>query len=220
MVGRTGSIRPEVPRACHRSSRHVLLFFILAGHENFPARRFGTRAKKLPKGKQVPVFLGALDQFCGVGMSKANASRDLNCVANRELLISNHCTPPSDRFVSRIVLVGTLGSLRSPYWKRKVGLAGQNCTHRCRVLGAGRKKAEQRDESLQSANGEYVIEIGAGPFTIGQTSSRLKGAEAATAWGDGVMQDYSRLSSTYRGSRQIKISHRLERLVRGLKSCR
>ncbi len=219
MVGRTGSIRPEVPRASGSPPEHVLLFFALAGRGIFPARRFQTRMEKLPFGRQVRVFMDALDEFCGVGMSKANASRDLNCVAKCELSICNHCTPPSDRFVSSIVFVGIPGSLRSPFRKRKVWLANQDCTLRRCVRGAGSEN-EQRNESHQSAYGEYVIELGAARFTIGLTSSLLDGANAGMALGDDGMQDSFRLPSTSRPFQANQRSRRREGHVRGMKLCR
>jgi len=167
MVGRTGKIRPRVPWASGSLHIHFLHFFVSAGYGTFPARKLETRAgDKLPKGKEVLVFLDVLDEKSGVGMSKACASCDPNCVTNCESLICNHCTPPSDRFVSSFVIVGALGSHRSQSRKRKVCHADEDCAHRRSDNGA-RCENEHRDESLQSAYGKHGINIGASQIGMG-----------------------------------------------------
>ena len=219
MVGRTGIIRPELPGASGSPPKHVLQFFALAGRGIFPARKLVTRSDKLPKGKEVRVFLAALDENCGVGMSKANASSYPNCVTSCESFICNHCTPPSDRFVSSIVLVGALGSHRSPSREHKVWHAVEDCAQRRSDNGAEREN-EQRDESLQSAYGEHVIESGAGQIMIGQMSSLLNRADAGMAKGGGRMHCELRFVFTSHAFQANPISRRPVEHVRGLKTCK
>ena len=192
LEGQEGSCHAFPGRAARRH-RYVLQFFVSAGYVRFPARNLKTRAAdKLSKSKEVRVFLDVLDVNCGVGMSKANAPRDPNCVTNCESLICNHCTPPSDRFVHSVVIVGALGSHRRPSWKSKVGQVSEDCAQR-RSNDGGICENEQRDESLQSAYGKRVINFGAGQIKIGRPFRLLNCAGAGTVKGDGGMHGELRI---------------------------
>lgn len=220
MVGRTGSIRPEVPRASCSPPRHVLQFFVFAGRQIFSARRIETRAAgRLLNGKEVRVLSNALDENLGVGMSKAKASCDPSWVRCCELLVSNHCTPPSDRFVSGIVIPGAKGSHGSLLWKRKPGQAtGSYALGRiCSVAWCGVTKEY---ESLRSANGGHRTKLGVGQIDMRLTYRFLNRADAGIAAGDGGMQSEIRPSVTPHAVPANPISIRPEGRERGQKTCR
>ena len=220
MVGWTGKVRPRVPRASDSPHRCVLQFFVSAGCVKFPARMLKTRAAdKLSKGKEVRVFLEALDGICGVGMSKAKASREPNCVTDLESLICNHCNPPSGRFVYSVVIVGALRSHRSPSRKRKVWPATEDCAQRRSDHGA-RYENEQKGESLQSVNCEQVPEFGTCQIEIERSSRLLNQAGAGKAMSCSGMQCGLRFAFASYAFRGNPTSHRLEGYVRGLKLCR
>jgi hypothetical protein len=196
MVGRTRRIRPRAPRASGTPPRHVVQFFVSAGNENFPARKLGTRAaKRLLKSKEVRVFLQALDDSLGVGMSKAKVLRDPNCVTRREFLLSYHCTPPSDRFVSRMATPETLESQGNPFRKRGLGQAARRLASGSIHSGGWRANA-QRDESHQSAYGERGTGLDAGQTDIGRAFKLLNRAGAGTWMGDGGMHGELRTAVT------------------------
>ncbi len=187
MVGRTRSIRPRAPRASGTPPRDVLQFFVSAGNESFPAHKLETRAaKRLLKSKEVRVFLQALDDSLGVGMSKAKFLRDPNCVTRREFLLSNHCTPPSDRFVPRMVTPETLESHGNPFRKRGPRQAARRLASD-RIHSGDRCASAQRDELHQSAYGERGTGLDAGQTDIRQAFKLLNRAGAGTWMGDGGM---------------------------------
>jgi hypothetical protein len=174
MVGRTRSIRPKVPRASGSPPRHVLQFFVLAGQEVFPARRLEAwAAERPPKGKEVRVFSKALDESKGVGMSRAEVSRDPSWVLIRNFLVPNHCTPPSVRFVFGIAIPGAFGSLGRPSPKHKPGKTTGGY-----VLGQIHSVAwcgvTKQYESYRSAYGGHEIELDVSQIDIGPTPGLLE----------------------------------------------
>jgi hypothetical protein len=187
MVGRTRSIRPKAPQASVTPPRDVLQFFVSAGNEVLPARKLETRAaERLLKGKEVRVISDALDEKLGVGMSKAKASRDPRCVTSCEFLLSNHCTPPSDRFVFRMATPGALKTRGNPLRKREPGQAARELAP-CWFQPGGWRGNAQQDESHQSANGKRGTWLDAGHTDIGQTAKLLNRGGAGTWMGDGGM---------------------------------
>jgi hypothetical protein len=150
-------------------------------------------------------------------MSKAEASRNPSWAIIRNFLFRNHCTPPSDRFVSGVAVPGALGSLGSPSWKH---LSGQT-TGRAwdRIPSVAQCGAIKRYESLRSAYGGHGIELGASRIGMGPAARPQNCTDAETA-GDGEMHNESRSAVTSHAFTANPKPCRPEGRVRGQKSCR
>ncbi len=94
-------------------------------------------------------------------MSKANAPRDPNCVTDCESLICNHCTPPSDRFVHSVVIVGLGVPPAGRRGNSKAGQASEDCAQR-RSDDGGIAKMSKETNRFKAHMVERVINFGAG----------------------------------------------------------
>jgi hypothetical protein len=151
--------------------QNVLQFFVLAGSAVLPARCFETRvADRLLKGKEVRVLLDALDKNWRFWMSKADTPRRSNSVARCDFILRNHCTPPSERFVSRKVMHRIVWSFGSTDWNRKPGQVAGACVSG--VIGRTSQCDKTRDELHLSAYGEHETGPGSDQIAIGQNLNR------------------------------------------------
>ena len=120
MAGRTGSIRPDDPRAGDSLPEDDVQRLDLAGHAQFPANSFETRAaSKLLKGNNVRVFSDALDGNWSVWMSKANAVQSPKYATGRELWSTNDCNLTSEQLVPNMRSVMNLTLFGSPSRRSK-----------------------------------------------------------------------------------------------------
>jgi hypothetical protein len=118
----------------------------------------------------VRVFLDALDRNWRFWMSKADTPRRLSRVARFEFILCNHCTPPSERFVSRKVMHRIVWSYGSTDWSRKPGQAAGACVPG--MIGSKSRCDKTRDELHLSAYGEHETGPGSDQIGIGQTLNR------------------------------------------------
>lgn len=200
--------------------RYVLQFFVLAGHRTFPARKFETRAaERQLEGKQVRVFSDALDEVSGVGMSKAYASSDPGCATSCKFLIRYHCTPPSGRFVSMIVIAGASRPLSSPFLKPQPWREASRSLHRRSFTGL-RCKIAPGYELIRSAYVGHESELGVCQIDPRQPSRLFNCVNAGATMGDGRMLSDSRSLVSSLAVPAKPESPRPEGRVRGIKSCR
>jgi hypothetical protein len=182
MGGRTRSIRPRVPRAGLGPPKVLLRLLDPAGQVLFPVRDFKARAaNRLLKGKEVRVFLSALDESWRVRMSKDFGLINPNYVLLRGFVTGPHCIPPLESLISSKKNMRANLSLEN--WPRKhdpgraaggcawgsadgeSGGAHQGKSHRCTGTGrrlksfdAGQIEPGQAIELLHCNDAEMTME--------------------------------------------------------------